>query len=102
MIHFPKRVSEECPRVGDGPKRDPVRTICRRDPLFVGGVAQAFHDDQVVELRVQLAVQEAEGKEEDREGLVEVEEEKRSKETQRSAFTDDHGNVHDKTPTQSQ
>ena len=44
------------------------------------GVAQAFHGDQVVELRVQLAVQEVEGKEEDREGQVEVEEEKRLKE----------------------
>ena len=43
---------------------------------FVGGVAQAFHDDQVVELRVQLGVQEVEGKEEDREGQVEVEEER--------------------------
>ena len=42
----------------------------------LGGVAQAFHGDQVVELRVQLAVQEVEGKEEDREGQVEVEEEK--------------------------
>ena len=47
---------------------------------LVGGVAQAFHDDQVVELRVQLAVQEVEGKEEDRKGQVEVEEEKRLKE----------------------
>ena len=47
---------------------------------LVGGVAQAFHDDQVVELRVQLEVQEVEGKEEDREGQVEVEEEKRLKE----------------------
>ena len=44
--------------------------------LLVRGVAQAFHGDQVVELRVQLAVQEVEGKEEDREGQVEVEEEK--------------------------
>ena len=43
---------------------------------LVGGVAQAFHDDQVVELRVQLGVQEVEGKE-DREEQVEVEEEKR-------------------------
>ena len=34
----------------------------------LGGVAQAFHGDQVVELRVQLAVQEVEGKEEDRGG----------------------------------
>ena len=48
---------------------------------LVGGVAQAFHGDQVVELRVQLAVQEVEGKEEeDKEGQVEVEEEKRLKE----------------------
>ena len=30
--------------------------------LLVGGVAQAFHDDQVVEPRVQLGVQEVEGK----------------------------------------
>ena len=48
--------------------------------LLVGGVAQAFHGDQVVELRVQLAVQEVEGKEEDREGQVEIEEERRHKE----------------------
>ena len=47
---------------------------------LVRGVAQALHGDQVVELRVQLAVQEVEGKEEDREGQVEVEEEKRLKE----------------------
>ena len=47
---------------------------------LVGGVAEAFHGDQVVELRVQLAVQEAEGKKEDREGQEEVEEEKRLKE----------------------
>ena len=46
---------------------------------FVGGVAQAFHDDQVVELRVQLGVQEVEGKE-DREEQVEVERERRVKE----------------------
>ena len=43
-------------------------------------VAQAFQDDQVVELRVQLEVQEVEGKEEDREGQVEVERERRRKE----------------------
>ena len=42
----------------------------------LGGVAQAFHGNQVVELRVQLAVQEVEGKEEDKEGQVEVEEER--------------------------
>ena len=45
---------------------------------IVGGVAQAFHDDQVVELRVQLGVQEVEGK--DREEQVEVERERRIKE----------------------
>ena len=48
--------------------------------LLVGGVALAFRGDQVVELRVQLAMQEVEGKEEDRKGQVEVEEEKRLKE----------------------
>ena len=41
---------------------------------LVGGVAQAFHGDQVVELRVQLGVQEVEGKD-DSKGQVEVEEE---------------------------
>ena len=45
---------------------------------LVGGVAQAFHDDHVVELRVQLGVQEVEGK--DREEQVEVERERRVKE----------------------
>ena len=40
----------------------------REVETLVGGVAQAFHGDQVVELRVQLA------------GQVEVEEEKRLKE----------------------
>ena len=43
---------------------------------LVGGVAQAFHGDQVVELRVQLAVQEVERKEGNRKGQVEVEEER--------------------------
>ena len=47
--------------------------------LLVGGVAQAFHDDQVVELRVQLGVQEVVGKR-DREEQVEIEREKRVKE----------------------
>ena len=46
--------------------------------LLVGGVAQAFHDDRVVELRVQLGVQDVEGK--DREEQVEVERERRVKE----------------------
>ena len=43
---------------------------------LVREVAQVLRGDQVVELRVQLEVQEVEGKEEDREGQVEVEEEK--------------------------
>ena len=47
---------------------------------LVRGVAQVLHGDQVVELSVQLEVQEVEGKEEDREGQVEIEEEKRLKE----------------------
>ena len=42
---------------------------------LVRGVAQVLHGDQVVELGVQLEVQEVEGKE-DREGQVEVEEER--------------------------
>ena len=63
-------VSENCE--GD---RDVVGVV-----THLGGVAQAFHGDQVVELRVQLAVQEVEGQEEDREGQVAVEEEKRLKE----------------------
>ena len=45
---------------------------------LVGGVAQAFHDDRVVKLRVQLGEQEAERK--DREEQVEVERESRVKE----------------------
>ena len=45
----------------------------------VGGVAHAFHDDQVVELTVQFGVQEVEGKE-DREEQVELERERRVKE----------------------
>ena len=46
--------------------------------LHVSGVAQDFHDDRVVELRVQLGVQEVEGK--DREERVEVQMERRVKE----------------------
>ena len=41
---------------------------------IVRGDAQVLHGDQVVELSVQLEVQEVEGKEEDRERQVEVEE----------------------------
>ena len=44
--------------------------------LLVRGVAQVLHGDQVVELSVLLEVQEVEGKEEDRKGQVEEEEEK--------------------------
>ena len=47
---------------------------------LVGGVAQAFHDDRAVELKVQLGVQEVEGKEDDKERQVEVEREKRVEE----------------------
>ena len=47
--------------------------------LFCSGVAQTCHDDRVVELRVQLRVQEVQGKE-DREEQVEVERERRVKE----------------------
>ena len=46
--------------------------------LLVGGVAQAFHDDRVVELAVQFGVEDVEGK--DREEQVEVERENRVKE----------------------
>ena len=63
---------------------DVVRVVT---PL-VRGVAQDFHGDQVVELRVQLAEQEVEGKEEDKEGQVEVEEREG---TQRGALMDDYG-----------
>ena len=43
---------------------------------LVRGVAQVLHGDQVVEFSVQLEVQEREGKEEDKEGQVEVEDER--------------------------
>ena len=45
---------------------------------LVGGAAQAFHDDRVVELRVLLGVEEVEGKGQGEQ--VEVEREKRVKE----------------------
>ena len=44
--------------------------------LLVRGGAQVLHGDQVVELSGQFEVQERVGKEEDKEGQVEVEEEK--------------------------
>ena len=43
---------------------------------LVRRVAQVLHGEQVVELSVQLEVQEVERKEEDKEGQVEVEEER--------------------------
>ena len=46
--------------------------------LLVGGVAQTFHGDRVVELTVQLGVEDVEGKE-DREEQVEAERENRVK-----------------------
>ena len=46
--------------------------------LLVGGVAQAFHDDRVVELRVQLEVEEEDRDRQEEE--LEVEREKRVKE----------------------
>ena len=62
-------------------------SLCEGDGDVIGvvtppvrGVAEVLHGDQVVELRVQLALHEMEGKEEDRERQVEVEEEKRLKE----------------------
>ena len=36
--------------------------------LLVGGVAQAFHDDRVVELKEQLGIEEVEGKRQGRTG----------------------------------
>ena len=44
--------------------------------LLVGGVAQAFHDDQVVELSVLLEVHEKEEEGEDGEGQTEVDSER--------------------------
>ena len=47
--------------------------------LFCGGVAQAFHDDRVVELKEQLVVEEVDG--EGQEGKVKEEERGRIKES---------------------
>ena len=51
--------------------------------------AQVLHGDQVVKLRVQLAVQEVEGNEEDKKGQVEVEREKRLNEVRSWMTVDD-------------
>ena len=64
----------------------------------LGGVAQAFHGDQVVELRVQLAVQEVEGKR--RQGRTGGS--RRGEATQGGALMDDYGDVYDKTQILSQ
>ena len=58
-----------CSCEGDGDVVGVVTHLVREVP-------QVLHGDQVVELSVQLEVQEVEGKEEDKEGQVEVEEEK--------------------------
>ena len=50
-----------------------VRDVVGVVTPLVRGVAQVLHGDQVVELSVQLEMQEREGKEEDREGQVEIE-----------------------------
>ena len=56
---------------------------------LVRGVAQVLHGDQVVELSVQLEVQESEGKEEDKEGQVEIEEEKGRTQGETHMYMDD-------------
>ena len=66
---------------------------------LVGGEAQAFHGDQVVELRVQLAVQEVEGKEEDKKRTGGS---RRGESTQGGALMGDYGDVYDKTQILSQ
>ena len=69
--------SAKVTKLGSFPVRDVETSVGVLTPL-VDGVAQAFHDDRVVELRVQLGVQEVEGK--DRKEQVEVERERRVKE----------------------
>ena len=65
---------------------------------LVGGVAQAVHDDQVVELRVQLGVQEVEGKR--RQGRTSGS--RQGEATQGGAHMGDYGDVYDKTQDLSQ
>ena len=64
---------------------------------LVGGVAQAFHDDRVVELRVQLGVEEAEGK-----GRRGTGGSRKGEASQGGAPMDDYGDVYDKTQILSQ
>ena len=54
----------------------------------LGGVAQAFNGDHVVELRVQLAVQEVEGK---KRGQGRTSGSRRREATQGGALMDDYG-----------
>ena len=51
--------------------------------LLVGGVAQAFHDDRVVELRLQLGVEEVDG-----EGLEGTSGSRKGQASQRGCATD--------------
>ena len=55
--------------------------------LLVGGVAQAFHDDRVVELRVQLGVEEVDGEGQEGTGGSR----KGRSESKRVRHVDDHG-----------
>ena len=64
---------------------------------LVGGVAQAFHDDRVVELRVQLGVEDAEGKRQGRRGRS-----RKGEASQRGCAMDDHGDESDETQDLSQ
>ena len=77
MLRYRVNVSSSCEGGGD---------VVGVVTSLVGGVAQAFHGDQVVELRVQLAVQEVEGKEEDRTSGS-----RRGEATQGGALMDDYG-----------
>ena len=52
--------------------------------LFCGGVAQAFHDDRVVELKEQLVVEEVDG-----EGQGRKEKERKERSSQRERAMDD-------------
>ena len=71
-----------CHNVDEGEDEDcgqlllpfPTQLFHGRSILSCEEGAQVLHGDQVVELSVQLEVQEVEGREEDREGQVEVEE----------------------------
>ena len=65
--------------------------------LHVGGVAQAFHDDRVVDLRVRLGVEEVDGEGQERTGKSR----NRSDESKR-VRNGWYGDGHDETPNLSQ